>query len=413
MFKTQPKVFPSPLGMVAIALTSSLVVVLAPWLHEVFFPSMGLSFRWQVAVVLMLLIVVSSLLMWVLKLLTKSAPMSDDWQMNSRRMPRQQVVDEVRGVAPYLDLMSKQLDGAVKETEQGVMGLISSLNAIHQVSDQQLHRIRASEESGSELATALQEKVMVDKQLGLILQMFVDKQKQDVETNLGRIKRLQEVKGLTTLVADISQVAKQTNILAINAAVEAARAGDAGRGFAVLAAEIRELSNRTAGAAVAISLKIKTATEGIDEELKNATAVDERTSASGSMRQVISDVDDMQQRFSAASQSLLEIIEGVKTGHESIVMGLSEALGQIQFQDVIRQRVEQVQKAHEELNEHLQSLADQLVDKPWDPQTMVTLRQRLDDQMASYVMQSQRDTHQDVVGSSAASADARPNIELF
>jgi methyl-accepting chemotaxis protein len=309
--------------------------------------------------------------------------------------------------------MSKQLDGAVKETEHGVMALITSLGAIHQVSNQQLQRIHASEESGNELATALQEKVMVDKQLSMILQMFVDKQHQDVEVNLGRIKRLQEVKSLTTLVADISQVAKQTNILAINAAVEAARAGNAGRGFAVLAAEIRELSNRTAGAAVAISLKIKTATEGIDEELKNATAVDERTSASGSMRQVIADVDDMQHRFSAASQSLLEIIEGVKSGHQDIVMGLSEALGQIQFQDVIRQRVEQVQKAQEELNEHLQSMADQLIDKPWDPQSMVSLRQRLDEQLASYVMQSQRDTHQDVVGSPAASAHARPNIELF
>jgi len=318
-------------------------------------------------------------------------------------------------VAPYLDLMSKQLDGAVKETEHGVMGLITSLNTIHQVSHQQLGRINASEESGSELAAALQEKVMVDKQLSMILQMFVDKQHHDVEVNLGRIKRLQEVKSLTALVADISQVAKQTNILAINAAVEAARAGDAGRGFAVLAAEIRELSNRTAGAAVAISLKIKAATEGIDEEMHNATEVEERNSATGSMRKVIADLADMQLRFSAASQSLLEIIEGVKAGHQDIVMGLSEALGQIQFQDVIRQRVEQVQKAQDELNEHLQSMADQLVDKPWNPQTMVTLRQRLDEQMASYVMQSQRDTHQHVVGSPAAApaADARPSIELF
>jgi len=410
---SQPKVFPSPLGMAAIGLTAALIVGVSPWLHDAFFPSFGVSFRWQVALVLMLLIAMSSLLLLILKLLTKNAAISDDWHMNSKRMPRQQVVEEVRGVAPYLDVMSKQLDGAVKETEHGVMALITSLNAIHQVSNQQVQRISASEASGSELAAALQEKVLVDKQLSMILQMFVEKQHQDVEINLGRIKRLQEVKELTSLVADISQVAKQTNILAVNAAVEAARAGDAGRGFAVLAAEIRELSNRTARAAVSISLKIKSATEGIDEELKNATEVDERTSATGSMRQVIADVDDMQQRFSNASQRLLEIIEGVKAGHQDIVMGLSEALGQIQFQDVIRQRVEQVQKAHVELNEHLQSMADQLVDKPWDPHTMITLRQRLDEQMASYVMQSQRDTHEDVVGKATSSTDARPNIELF
>ena len=413
MFKSQPRVFPSPLGIAAIAITSTVMVWLAPWLHEVVFAGMGVDLRWQVASALMTVFAASSLLALVFKWFSKRESLDDEWLMLTKHMPRQQVVQEVREVAPYLDLMSKQLDGAVKETEHGVLGLITSLNAIHQVSDQQLRRINASEESGSELAAALQEKVLVDKQLGLILQMFVDKQQQDVAVHLGRIKRLQEVKSLSTLVADISQVAKQTKILAINAAVEAARAGDAGRGFAVLAAEIRELSNRTAGAAVNISLKIKTATEGIDEELKNATDVDERNTASGSMRQVIADVDEMQQRFSAASQSLMEIIESVKTGHQDIVTGLSEALGQIQFQDVIRQRVEQVQKAQQELNEHLQCMADQLVDKPWDPQSMVTLRQRLEQQVASYVMQSQRETHQAVTGTTSTKTNDRPNIELF
>lgn len=413
MVKSHTRPFPSIIGMAAIAVTSMVMLWLAPWAHEILMPSWHVDLRLEMAAVLGLAFGGSSLLTLVFISLFKKASFDDEWLMLAKHMPREQVVAEVREVAPYLDLMSKQLDGAVKETEHGVLALITSLNAVHQVSDKQLRRINASEDSGSELATALREKVMVDKQLGLILQMFVDKQQQDVAINLGRIKRLQEVKSLTTLVADISQVAKQTNILAINAAVEAARAGDAGRGFAVLAAEIRELSNRTAGAAVAISLKIKAATEGIDEELKNATEVEERTSASGSMRHVIADVDDMQHRFSAASTNLLEIIEGVKAGHQDIVMGLSEALGQIQFQDVIRQRVEQVQKAQEELNDHLQSLADQLVDKPWDPQAMVTLRQRLDDQMASYVMQSQRDTHQEAVGTAAASANARPNIELF
>jgi methyl-accepting chemotaxis protein len=247
----------------------------------------------------------------------------------------------------------------------------------------------------------------------MILQMFVDKQQADIAVNLGRIKRLQEVQSLTELVADISQVAKQTNILAINAAVEAARAGDAGRGFAVLAAEIRLLSNRTAQAAVSISSKIKAATEGIDDELRNATEVDERSSATGSMRKVITDVDEMQQRFSTACQGLLSIIEGVKIGHNNIVTQLSEAMGQIQFQDVIRQRVEHVQKALEELNEHLQNMADQMVDKPWDPQTMVTLRQRLEQQVASYVMKSQVETHQGVTGKGVAKTDDRPKIELF
>jgi methyl-accepting chemotaxis protein len=310
--------------------------------------------------------------------------------------------------------MSQQLEGATKETEEGVMALIASLNSIHEVSTSQMMRINTSDESGAALSSALEEKMLVDKEMGMILKMFVDKQQAEVEVNLGRIKRLQGVKSLAPLVEVISLVARQTNFLAINAAIEAAHAGDSGRGFAVLAAEIRQLSNRTAEAALNISQKIQTATEGIDDELLNATEVDDKNSATGKMRKVIADVDEMQHRFSEACSGLLGIIEGVKAGHSDIVMRLSNAMGQIQFQDVIRQRVEHVQKGLEELNDHLQNMADQLVDKPWDQQAMVTLRQRLDLQVGSYVMKSQVETHQSVTGTvSSAIDDDRPKIELF
>ena len=58
-------------------------------------------------------------------------------------------------------------------------------------------------------------------------------------------------------------------------------------------------------------------------------------------------------------------------------------------------------------------MADQLNGNTWDTESMVTLRQRLDDQVSKYVMQSQRDTHKEVVGTAAAPVDDRPKIELF
>jgi methyl-accepting chemotaxis protein len=413
MLRSQPKPFPSILGLVAIVITTIALVSIAPWLHEVAFPAMGLGVPWDFAAVLIMAYSSSSLLTLLLKALAKGTKFDTEWLMVSRHMPREQVAHEVREVSPYLDVMSNHLTGAVKETEDGVLSLIATINSIHEVSGQQLGRIQSSEESGSELTVALKEKILVDQELGQILEMFVQKQEQDVEVNLSRIKRLQEVKSLGPLVDVISTVARQTNFLAINAAIEAAHAGDTGRGFAVLAAEIRQLSNRNAEAAVNIAAKIKAATEGIDEELDNATKVDSRESTTGNMRKVMSDIDDMQERFTHASHRLLEIIEGVKSGHKDIVVRLSDALGQIQFQDVIRQRVEQVQHALVELNDHLQTVADQLVDKPWDPDSMVMLRQRLDDQVAKYVMQSQRETHQGVTGKAVTEEAQLPKIELF
>ncbi len=328
-------------------------------------------------------------------------------------MPTHQAVDEIRSVAPYLDVTREQLKGALQESEQGVLSLINLINQVHQVSDNQVDRIQQSRDNGAEITRVMEEKLMIDKQLSAILEMFAEKQTRDVEDNMSRIKRLQEVKGLAPLVDVIAIVARQTNLLSINAAIEAARAGESGKGFAVVAAEIRQLSIRTASVATDIAQRINSATESIDEELDNAMNSTAREDSSGSMRRVIQDISAMQDRFAGATQNLMGILDSVKNGHQDIVQRLSEALGYIQFHDVMRQRVEPVEQALQELNEHLQSMADQMADKPWNPEAMVYLKQRLDEQVTRYVMQSQLQTHQQVTGDVVVKDAGRPKIELF
>ncbi|AXX89594.1 chemotaxis protein [Arcobacter suis] len=77
-----------------------------------------------------------------------------------------------------------------------------------------------------------------------------------------------EVNAINDAITVIDQIAFQTNILSLNAAVEAATAGEAGRGFAVVAAEVRNLASRSAEAAKEIKMLVETATKKADQGKK-------------------------------------------------------------------------------------------------------------------------------------------------
>lgn len=83
----------------------------------------------------------------------------------------------------------------------------------------------------------------------------------DLVAQVGKINS--SVPDVLKALKDIDQIASQTNLLALNAAIEAARAGEAGRGFAVVADEVRSLSNRSAGFSDQIQRKLKDMAEQI------------------------------------------------------------------------------------------------------------------------------------------------------
>ena len=339
------------------------------------------------------------------------------WLVIDRSQPLTGVVAEVRDAAPYLELLTSQLQGALQDAEQGVSSIVQSLNRMNEVSLEELERIEVSKLNGSDLLKLVHEKMQLDQQLGLILEMFVQKLEQDVSENLGRMQRLKEVKALEPLVDAIATVARQINFLSINAAVEAARAGHSGNGFAVVAAEIRSLSTQTAATVKDISAKIKAVTVGVDKELEAASNSVNRNTAVANMHKVLADIYAMQQRFNDAAKKndIEQVFGAMGQGHRALVELMTQALGDMQFYDVMRQRVGHVQEAIYDLSAHLQQLASLL----GNPDGALPDGQRLQDLLAAqterYVMHSQIDTHHQVLGGPAAArpAAAAPNIELF
>ncbi|NDY90496.1 methyl-accepting chemotaxis protein [Ideonella livida] len=339
-----------------------------------------------------------------------------------QRAHLQTLAERLGEASPYVTVMTRQLDGAVAQCEKDVLAVVDCLDQVHAAAEQQVERIDAATRNAHDLSEVIREKLLVDRQLSAILEMFVQRQEEELAGHAERVQRLQEVRDLAPMVDVVAEVARHTNILAINAAIEAARAGESGRGFAVVAGEVRRLAQQTAEAAREITAKINAVTQGIDAEVDKVMRTGVRDGSSRNMHDVLRDIEAMRHRFAEASERL-QGDQGIDRGNNTIRAGLSEALGLIQFQDVLRQRVQQVQEAMQHLDHHLQGAAADLRE-PGEHGALprLAISEVLAQQTQRYVMDAQRQTHHAAVkGKSGAALPAaaapqaaeRPAIELF
>jgi methyl-accepting chemotaxis protein len=323
------------------------------------------------------------------------------------------LIAEMGDVTPFLKIMTQQLDGAVTDTEGEVLAVVEHIDQASRLSRAQVDLIDESMQNGLKLTDVMREQSGYNKEVVAVLSNHVNVQQSELTRHLERIEHLSaEVGALAPLVGIISDIAKKTNLLALNAAIEAARAGESGRGFAVVADEVRKLSTQTAEAVTVIGQKIHVATQRAESELALATDAIANNETTLELKRIIGDIASIESRFNESSQVLLDVMHGVEAGNKEMVHRLSEALGRLQFQDVVRQRLEQVQYALHELGEHLAGLAQQVGDPAWNGSVAPTLATRLDGHLDRYVMASQRKVHSAVTGATSDD-DGRPAIELF
>jgi methyl-accepting chemotaxis protein len=291
---------------------------------------------------------------------------------STKQQGERQILDEFRSL---LDECARQISGqmSIQRGElaqvQALLGeaignLTGSFTNMHENTRRQ-RDVTVAVTSGIDNGKSRQQFDDFVKDTSTVMQRVVDSIVNNSKLGVELIELTDSIasraRDVQSILSEIGSIAKQTNLLALNAAIEAARAGEAGRGFAVVADEVRDLSGRTSQFSQQINTVIQNmqATVKQTEEAIQRMASHDLSFAFESKKSVELIVATMerqnQQRGTAISQ-----LAGIA---DEVELQVGRAVTALQFQDIVSQLLGHASRraeAIDDVSQHLALLAQTL-----------------------------------------------------